>query len=174
MCTLSDPQGRPLVSDLLPDVAARVFPVGRLDFDSEGALIMTNDGKFGHYLQHPKFVVNKTYKVIVSGTPSSRDLRRLEKGIMLEGRKTWPAKIRVSSRKPNETTLEVIIHEGRKRQVRKMFAAIGSPVKRLIRIAYGNLQLGGLSKGKFRYLSKKDIKKLFSGKIPFTISQITD
>lgn len=174
LCTMSDPQKRPIVTDLLPQVKMRVFPVGRLDYDSEGALILTNDGKFGHYLQHPRFEVNKTYKVTVTGHPSSRELQNLARGIILEGQKTWPAKIRILNTKLTSSTIEIVIHEGKKRQVRKMFAAIGYPVTRLIRTAYGGLKLGLLPSGKFKFLTKKDLEKLFSGRIPFTINKITD
>ena len=174
LCTLADPQGRPIITDLLTTIKARVFPVGRLDWDSEGALIITNDGRLGHYLQHPKYEVNKTYMVTISGTPSPANLLRIEKGIIIEGRRTWPAKIRILQRNHQETTLEIIIHEGKKRQVRKMFAAIGCPVKRLVRTAYGGLQLGNLPPGKFRILTKHDLKKLFFDKIPFTTEEIVD
>ncbi|MDH3348982.1 MAG: rRNA pseudouridine synthase [Desulfobulbaceae bacterium] len=174
LCTMSDPQNRPIVTDLLKELKTRVFPVGRLDYDSEGALILTNDGRLGHYLQHPSFEINKTYKVTVTGNPSTRDLQRLRQGIMLEGRKTWPAKIKILEKRSSSSTIEVIIHEGKKRQVRKMFDAIGCPVNRLIRTAYGNLTLNLLPSGKYKYLTKKDLKKLFSGRIPFTINKITD
>ncbi len=173
LCTLNDPQKRPIISDLIPKVTKRVFPVGRLDFDSEGALIITNDGELSQLLQHPKYEVNKTYQATVTGKPDNRNLQRLRKGIMIDGQKTYPAQVRVLQRRPDTTTLEVIIHEGKKRQVRKMFAAIGCPVQRLVRTAYGNLRLGDLPAGKYRKLTQKDIKKLFSGKIPFTISKIT-
>ena len=174
LCTMSDPQNRPIVTDLLRELKTRVFPVGRLDYDSEGALILTNDGRLGHYLQHPSFEINKTYKVTVTGNPSPRDIQRLREGIMLEGRKTWPAKIHILEKNISSCTIEIVIHEGKKRQVRKMFDAIGCPVTRLIRTAYGNLKLNLLPSGKYKYLTKKDLKKLFSGRIPFTINKITD
>lgn len=172
--TLSDPQGRPIVTDLLPGIKERVFPVGRLDYDTEGALILTNDGRLGQYIQHPSYEVNKTYLATVRGIPAETAINKLEKGIVIDGRKTWPASIRVTHQKKNETTLEVIIHEGKKRQVRKMFAAIGHPVVRLRRTAYGSLKLGSLSPGRYRFLAKKDLKMIFSGKIPFTIKKIPD
>jgi 23S rRNA pseudouridine2605 synthase len=160
--TMSDPQGRPIVMDLLPDIRHRVFPVGRLDLDSEGALILTNDGTLANKIIHPRFEVNKTYEATVRGVPGAAGLKQLEQGIMLEGRKTWPATIRILHRKKGTTTIEVIIHEGKKRQVRKMFQAIGHPVLRLKRTAYGGLQLGTLAQGKYRFLTKSDLKKLFS------------
>jgi 23S rRNA pseudouridine2605 synthase len=167
--TLSDPQGRPIVTDLLPEVKQRVFPVGRLDFDTEGALILTNDGRLSQFIQHPSHEVNKTYAATVKGIPSTSKIIQLERGIVIDGQKTWPARVRILGRKKNESTLEVIIHEGKKRQVRKMLAAVGHPVKSLRRTAYGNLKLGKLEPGKYRFLSKKDLKKIFSEKIPFTI-----
>ncbi len=172
LCTLHDPQKRPIITDLLPHISKRIFPVGRLDLDSEGALIMTNDGELSQFLQHPRFEVDKTYKATVKGKPTNSELHQLRKGIMLDGQKTYPAQIRVLRKSSESTILEIIIHEGKKRQVRKMFAAIGYPVQRLIRTAYGNLKLGDLPSGKYRKLTKNDIKKLFSGKIPFTINEI--
>jgi len=160
--TMSDPQGRPIVTDLLPDIKYRVFPVGRLDLDSEGALILTNDGSLGNRILHPSFEVNKTYEATVKGMPRPTKLQRLEQGIVLDGRKTWPARLRILRRKKGTTTLEIIIHEGKKRQVRKMFQAIGYPVLRLKRTAYGSLRLGSLERGKYRFLTKNDIKKIFS------------
>lgn len=160
--TMSDPQGRPIVTDLLPGVKHRVFPVGRLDLESEGALILTNDGALANRILHPSFEVNKTYKATVRGIPGKGKLQRLARGIMLDGRKTWPAQLRVLHRKKGEATIEVIIHEGKKRQVRKMFQAIGHPVLRLQRTAYGGLKLGSLEQGKYRFLTLIDLKKIFS------------
>ena len=160
--TMSDPQGRPIVTDLLPEIKGRVFPVGRLDLNSEGALIMTNDGTLSNNILHPRFEVNKTYEATVKGIPQARALKQLEQGIVLDGRKTWPADLRILRKKNWSTTLEIIIHEGKKRQVRKMFQAIGHPVLHLKRIAYGSLQLGSLKSGKYRILTKNEIKKIFS------------
>jgi 23S rRNA pseudouridine2605 synthase len=159
--TMSDPQGRPIVTDLLPGIKYRVFPVGRLDLDSEGALILTNDGALGNKVLHPSFEVNKTYEATVKGVTREAKLQRLARGIMLDGLKTWPAKLRVLHRKKGETIIEVIIHEGKKRQVRKMFQAIGHPVLHLKRTAYGGLKLGTLGRGKYRFLTQIDLKKLF-------------
>jgi len=172
--TLSDPQGRPIVTDLLPDIETRVFPVGRLDVDSEGALLMTNDGPLTNLILHPRYGVRKTYRIKVTGVPRPEILDRLRQGIPLEGRRTLPATIRLLSRQGGTSSLEVILHEGRKRQVRKMFAAVGHPVLRLRRTAYGRLGLGDLRPGQYRFLGKKEIKKIFSGKIPFTIKNIPD
>ncbi len=173
--TLSDPQGRPIVTDLLRrDVPARVFPVGRLDLNSEGALLLTNNGEMTNYILHPRYGVAKTYEVTVQRPPAERDVRRLEKGIMLDGKKTLPAQVRFLAKKKGKVRLEIILHEGKKRQVRKMLAAIGHPVLRLKRTAYGRLKLGNLAPAEYRFLTGNDIKKIFSGKIPFTIKNIPD
>ena len=172
--TLSDPQGRPIVTDLLPDISQRVFPVGRLDVDTEGALILTNDGQLGHYILHPSFEVNKTYLAEVTGRPEQADIRRLEEGILLDGKKTWPAEVTILRSGLRTTTLQIIIHEGKKRQVRRMLAEIGFPVQNLRRTAYGKLELGNLPPGKYRKLIKKDLKNIFSGRIPFTFNRIPD
>ena len=170
--TLSDPQGRPIVTDLLPEIDARLFPVGRLDLDTEGALLMTNDGALGNYVLHPRYEVNKTYEATVKGMPSANSIQRLTKGILIDGQKTYPAQLRFLEKSRSHSKIEIIIHEGKKRQVRKMFQAIGHAVVHLKRTAYGNLQLGTLSSGKYRTLTKNDLKKLFLGKIPFTIKNI--
>ncbi len=162
--TLSDPQGRPIVSDLLKAIEVRVFPVGRLDIDTEGALILTNDGELAHQLLHPSFEITRTYEATVKGAPATEALHRLEEGILLEGRRTWPAKLRVLGARGPNTTIEITIHEGRKRQVRKMFAAIGHPVVYLKRTAYGSLRLGGLKPGKYRLLPRRELVSLFSKK----------
>ncbi len=173
--TLNDPQDRPIVTDLLPEITERVFPVGRLDLETEGALILTNDGRLGQHIIHPRYEVNKTYVAVVRGRPAPEQLDRLRKGIRLEeGYTTWPARIATIASSPAETRLEIIIHEGKKRQVRRMLAAIGHPVKQLTRTAYGNLKLGRLARGQWRFLNKNDIKKIFSGKIPFTFRKIPD
>lgn len=166
LSTLSDPQGRPIVTDLLKGVSARVFPVGRLDFDTEGALLLTNDGEISQQILHPSYEVNKTYLATVAGNPDRKKLSSLEKGIELEGRRTWPARIRVLTASSRRTTIEIIIHEGRKRQVRKMFAAIGHRVLALQRVAYGGLGLGDLPRGRYRFLDRNDLDRIFSGKNP--------
>ena len=146
--------------------------MGRLDLDTEGALLMTNDGELGNTILHPRYEVNKTYEAWVAGFPSESALGRLERGIELEGVRTRPAQIRVLKRGKNQTLIEVIIHEGKKRQVRKMFQAINHRVIHLKRTAYGNLRLGTLASGKYRILGTNDLKRIFSQKIPFTIKNI--
>ncbi len=159
--TMFDPQGRPIVTDLLPEIRERLFPVGRLDLDSEGALLLTNDGALANQVLHPRFEVNKTYEATVRNLPKKSDLQRLEQGIVLDGKKTWPARLRVLKKKKDAAVIEIIIHEGKKRQVRKMFQAVGHPVIRLKRTAYGRLRLENLQEGRYRFLDKIDVKKLF-------------
>ena len=170
--TMADPQGRPIVSDLLNDFPERLFPVGRLDLDTEGALLMTNDGELGNAILHPRYEVNKTYEAWVGGFPSATQLQLLEQGIEIEGVMTQPAQVRVIRRTKSQSLVEVIIHEGKKRQVRKMFQAINHRVMHLKRTAYGQLRLGALASGKYKILGANDLKKIFSNKIPFTIKNI--
>lgn len=160
--TMSDPQGRPIVTSLLKNINQRLFPVGRLDIDTEGALLMTNDGELAQKVIHPSFEIKKTYLAIIKGKISRQNLQALEQGIELDGRLTWPAEITVSKSDQESTTLRIVIHEGRKRQVRRMFSALGHYVVYLKRLAYGNLQLGNLPSGKYRFLTQRDLNKLFS------------
>jgi 23S rRNA pseudouridine2605 synthase len=162
LSTVDDPQGRPIVIDLVKDVKERVYPVGRLDLDTEGALLLTNDGELAQKILHPSHEVNKTYIAEVKGQPGHKKLAVLAKGIELEGRKTWPADIQVLKADARNAVIQITIHEGRKRQVRKMFEAIGHPVFKLKRIAYGKLELGELGPGKYRFLSPDHIKLIFN------------
>ncbi|MGB5231917.1 MAG: pseudouridine synthase [Desulfoprunum sp.] len=159
--TLSDPQGRPIVTSLLTGIFERVFPVGRLDLDTEGALILTNDGEFAQKVQHPSHEVTKTYEALVAGHPSKEQLAQLEKGIFLEGKVTSPANLIVLKKIKHATLIQITIHEGRKRQVRKMFEAVAHPVLHLKRIAYGCLRLHRLPTGKFKLLDSGDLEKIF-------------
>ncbi|MGI6656583.1 MAG: pseudouridine synthase [Desulfobulbus sp.] len=170
--TLSDPQGRPVVSDLLVGISQRLFPVGRLDLDTEGALLMTNDGKLSQAILHPSFEVDKTYEALVTGSPDGASLQRLARGIRLEDGMTAPASLHTIRRIKGNTLVQITIHEGRKRQVKKMFQAIGHQVLHLKRTAYGNLRLDDLSSGAWRQLDRSDLKKIFPKKIPFTIKDI--
>ncbi|NLZ16933.1 MAG: rRNA pseudouridine synthase [Desulfobulbaceae bacterium] len=160
--TLSDPQGRKLVTDLVRDIPERVFPVGRLDLDTEGALILTNDGAFAHSILHPSHEINRTYEALVRGQPSHNVIRRLSSGIELDGALTFPAKLRILRQESHRSLVEIIIHEGRKRQVRRMFQAVGHRVLHLRRTAYGNLRLNNLPLGHYRELSQVDIEQIFS------------
>ena len=159
--TLKDPQGRPIVTSLIKENTARLFPVGRLDLDTEGALILTNDGALAQKIQHPSHTTDKTYEALVQGKPSNEALRLLEKGIPLEGKMTSPAKINRLSSKGRNTLVQIVIHEGRKRQVKKMFSYIKHPVIELKRTAYGKLRLGKLAIGNYRLLSSSDINRIF-------------
>lgn len=158
-----DPQGRRTVMDLLLKVKQRVYPVGRLDYDTSGLLVLTNDGELAHRLMHPSFGVEKTYQVEVEGTVPPQALLRLERGIELEDGKTTPAQVQVISRKGQGSLqrLEITIHEGRNRQVRRMFEAIGYPVVTLKRIRFGPLQLeADLNLGKYRSLTDQEVTQL--------------
>jgi pseudouridine synthase len=159
--TLSDPQGRPVVTALLGKIKERVFPVGRLDFDTTGALLLTNDGALAQRVQHPSHGTNKTYEALVRGRPTAEAVARLTRGIKLEGKMTAPARLRYGKRVGNNQLMEITIHEGRKHQVKKMFGAIGHPVLELQRTAYGRLRLGGLEKGQWKRLNSADLKKIF-------------
>lgn len=159
--TLSDPEGRPTVKDLLPRVRSRLFPVGRLDYDSEGLLLLTNDGSLARSLMHPSSGVVKTYWVKVRGRPDGDTLRRLREGVWVGGRKTLPAQARVARDGANPW-LEIRIVEGRNRQVRRMLDAVGHPVQRLRRTGYGGVLLGGLRAGESRPLTEAEIDRLRS------------
>ena len=157
--TLEDPEGRTTVRDLLHGIRGRVFPVGRLDYHSEGLLFLTNDGDWAQDLMHPERHVAKIYRVRVRGTPSAKTLDRLASGIRLEGRSTGPAEFRVA--KPgNNAWLDVTLYEGRKNQIRRMLAAVGHPVGKLRRVAIGGVQLGDLPAGQLRHLSQDELRRL--------------
>ncbi len=157
--TLRDPEGRRTVLDLLRGVAARVYPVGRLDFDSEGLLLLTDDGDLARDLMHPRSGVEKTYLAKVRGSPGPEALARLERGVVVGGRPTLPAKARILKRGDN-AWVEVRIVEGRNRQVRRMLESVGHPVARLRRVAYAGLTLGALPPGAFRELRPAEVALL--------------
>jgi pseudouridine synthase len=159
MTTLSDPEGRPTIADLLPRQRARVFPVGRLDFQSEGLLLLTDDGELAEALMHPRNKVPKTYLAKVRGEPSTEALARLRRGVRLDGRPTLPARVALS--KPGANAwVELTIVEGRKHQVRRMLDAVGHPVVKLRRIRYGSLALGDLAPGEVRSLTPRELAQL--------------
>jgi len=162
LSTVSDDKGRKTVLDLFPHVEQRIYPIGRLDYDTTGALLLTNDGEFAHLLMHPKYEIEKTYVAKVEGVVDKDSLRKLEKGIFIEGRKTAPAKARIMSidKRKKVSIVEIIIHEGQNHQVKKMFKAIGFPVEKLKREKYGNLDLIGLQPGESRELKQFEIQKL--------------
>jgi 23S rRNA pseudouridine2605 synthase len=157
--TLNDPEGRPTVKDYLRGIKARVYPVGRLDYASEGLLILTDDGSLARDLMHPSRGVEKTYLVKVAGQPAPEVLSRLSRGIPLDGKRTRPAKVRMARRGDN-AWVEISIGEGRNRQVRRMFQAVGHPVQRLRRLAYGGVSLGRLPVGLMRPLTDAEVAEL--------------
>ncbi len=156
----NEAEGRPTVRDYLKRVKAQVFPVGRLDFNSEGLLIITNDGELAHAILHPENRVPKTYRVKIDGVLNDRDRIKLEKGIMLEDGLTAPARVRVVKKLKVNSWIDITIHEGRKRQVRRMLQSVGHPVSRLVRTRINGLSLGTLKPGEYRYLSHDEIEKL--------------
>jgi 23S rRNA pseudouridine2605 synthase len=153
--TARDPQGRRTVVDLV-DHTARIVPVGRLDADSTGALLLTNDGELAHRLAHPRYEVEKVYEAAVEGEPSGEALRRLEQGVELDDGLTSPARVR----RLGPSTVELAIHEGRKHQVKRMLAAVGHPVTRLHRSVYAGLSLEGLEPGTWRELEPSEVDQL--------------
>ncbi len=160
LTTLKETRERPIVTDLLEGVPERVFPVGRLDYDSEGLLIMTNDGDFAYRVQHPKFEITKTYLVKIKGRISKEEISMIKNGAKLDDGEFKPAHVAVGKINPKSSWLELIIHEGRNRIIRRYFDSLGHPVTRLIRVAIGGIHLGDLRQGDFRYLQKKEVERL--------------
>ncbi len=158
--TMNDEQDRKCVAELVEDVGVRVFPVGRLDRNSEGLLIMTNDGEFSNKLTHPSSYVNKTYRVTVKGSVSDEKVDKLATGIMLDGRPTAPCDVHVIDRKTDRTVLVFVIHEGRNRQIRRMCEEVGLEVIRLKRTEIAGVKLGMLPQGKWRPLNEKEMRHL--------------
>jgi len=154
--TMSDPGGRGTIADLLPGVHVRVFPVGRLDFDSEGLMLLTNDGELAQLLLHPRHHVPKTYLVKVKGMLAPEHIDALETGIMLDDGRTGPAVVKKVGKATENSWLEVTIFEGRKHQVKRMLDAVNHPVLKLKRIKFGPLTLGELSTGQYRYLTDRE------------------
>jgi 23S rRNA pseudouridine2605 synthase len=160
--TLRDPQGRPIVRDLIGEIKERVYPVGRLDFDSQGLLILTNDGELAFRLMHPRFQVPKTYKVLVEGTIEPHSVRRLRGGIILEDGPTAPARVRVLERQKGRSVLRITVFEGRSREIRRMLEAVGHKTIHLTRTGFGSLSLGTLKVGKYRHLTEEEVRSLRS------------
>jgi 23S rRNA pseudouridine2605 synthase len=160
--TASDPQGRPTVVSLV-ESPLRLYPVGRLDIDTTGLILLTNDGELAHQLTHPKFEVPKRYRAVVGGAPvSNAALRALRDGVELEDGRSAPARVRRLA----PDTLELTLHEGRKRQVKRMCEQVGHPVKALTRIAFGGLELGGLRPGQHRQLAPTEVLRLMGAGSP--------
>ena len=160
--TVKDQFGRPTVIDLLKGVRERVFPVGRLDYETTGLLILTNDGDFAYKMTHPKHKIEKTYLATIAGIPTDEEISRFERGLKIEDYITAPAKLKIITKKERTCVVEVTIHEGRNRQVRKMCEAIGHPVLSLKRISLGKLTLGNLAEGDWRELTRDEVKSLLS------------
>lgn len=157
ICSLKDPEGRPLVMDLLQGIPERVYPVGRLDFDSLGLLLFTNDGEWAYRLTHPKYQIPRTYKVTAEGKITDQAMDRLRAGVPLQDGPSGSSGVTLVSRNERQTLIRMTITQGRSRQVRRMLEAVGYRVVHLIRISYGNLQLGNLKSGQYRYLQDNEI-----------------
>ncbi len=160
--TVKDQFQRPTVMDLLKDITERVYPVGRLDYDTSGLLLLTNDGDLTYRLTHPKHHIEKTYEAKLFGIPSEQDILKFRRGIIIDGKKTEPATLEILKKEKKYTTVRIVIQEGRNRQVRKMCQAIKHPVAQLKRIGTGTLFLKDLKKGSYRYLTQKEISYLKS------------
>ncbi len=158
--TVSDPEGRATVMDKFRDYPVRLYPVGRLDYDSEGLLLLTNDGDMMNHVLHPSREVSKVYLTKVSNQVTDEEIRALRRGVMIDGRLTSPASVRLIRREAFDTVLLISIHEGRNRQVRKMVSAIGHQVVSLRRVEFGPVSLGDLPVGKWRRLTETEIRKL--------------
>ncbi|MBO8159528.1 pseudouridine synthase [Thermosyntropha sp.] len=158
--SVHDPQGRPTVVDLIKNINTRIYPVGRLDFDTEGLLLLTNDGEFTNLMIHPRYKITKKYEAWVKGNITEEALNILRRGVILEDGITAPAGVKIVKRKKDKTLLEIKIHEGRKRQIKRMCAAVGYPVIKLKRTAFAFLNLEGLDTGEYRYLTLDEVKKL--------------
>ena len=158
--TLNDPENRPTVAHLLTGIQERVFPVGRLDYDSEGLLLLTNDGEFAQRLQHPRYQVTKTYRVKVEGHLSNREIRALSEGVSLEDGFFKPLHAALERKNAKSCWVTLTLAEGRNRVIRRAFAVIGFPVIRLIRVALSDILLGDLKPGAYRHLTRKEVYRL--------------
>ncbi len=150
--TTSDPEGRRTVTSLVKS-KKRLYPVGRLDYDSEGLMLLTDDGDLAQRLTHPKYEVNKTYRVLVKGVITNKAITYLKEGVTIEGKKTAPAIVEIAEKQPHNTWIDITIHEGRNRQIRKMCEAVGYPVLRLIRTKLGEWELGDLKSGQSKAIN---------------------
>lgn len=168
--SVSDDKGRKTVVDLLPGVKERIYPVGRLDWDTSGVLILTNDGDFTDRMIHPRNEIDKVYLARVKGIATKENLRPLTKGVLIDGKKTQPARYTILKVDPakERSVVELTIHEGRNHQVKKMFEAVGLPVDKLSRTRFGSLDLTGLRPGEFRRLNKKEVSQLHTAAVTKT------
>ena len=160
LSTVKDPKGRPTIIDLLKNVKWRIYPVGRLDFDAEGLLLLTNDGDLAHLLSHPRFSIPKTYLVKVAGVPEEKKLIRLRRGVMLEDGEAKAVSCSLIRQREKNSWVRVVVTEGRNHLVKRMFSTIGHTVLKLKRIEYGPVQLGDLPFGQFRYLTPEEMEKV--------------
>jgi len=160
ICSVDDPQGRPTVLDLLKDIKERIYPVGRLDFDTSGLLILSNDGEFTNLMIHPRYKIKKKYEAWVRGRVSQPELSSMSRGLMLEDGMTAPAQVRLIAQDEKNSLLEITIHEGRKRQIKRMCASIGHPVLNLKRTGLAFLSLQGLEEGGYRLLKEQEVQQL--------------
>ena len=158
--TVNDEQGRPTVMELISDISKRVYPVGRLDINTEGLLLLSNDGDFTYKVTHPKHKLDKTYHVWVTGKAEQNAIKKLEQGVYIDGRKTSPATVDILDYTKGSALLSITIHEGRNRQVRKMCASVGFKVVSLTRVSEGGLSLGNLPLGRWRHLTENEVKRI--------------
>jgi 23S rRNA pseudouridine2605 synthase len=162
VCTTRDPEGRRIVTELLGHRTDRLYPVGRLDYDATGLLLLTNDGELAYRLTHPSYLVPRTYRVTVTGEVSRETLRQLTAGVDLDGRIVYP-EVAVIKREPEKTVLEITVHEGRYHLIKRLVEQVGHPVMKLKRIAFGPLRLERLPRGTFRELTGKEVQALKAG-----------
>lgn len=160
LVTMKDPFKRPTVLELLPKLKMRVFPVGRLDLNSEGLLLFTNNGELANRLMHPRYRIKKVYDVKTKGVPSRKSLQQLEKGIHLDGKRTAPAKVSPIGSDSKTARIRIELAEGRKREVRRMFESIGCSLLSLKRIKYAGIAIGNLKKGQWRFLTSSEVAAL--------------
>lgn len=158
--TVTDPESRTTVMDLIDLEKPRLFPVGRLDYDAEGLILLTNDGEFCHKITHPSNEIQRTYLVKIKGKPEKEEIVRLSRGIRLEEGMTAPCAVKIIRETEGNTWMEMVLHEGRNRQVKRMWEKIGYPVLKLKRVEFGGLKLGKLQPGRYRFLHPNEVKKL--------------
>lgn len=162
--TVDDPKNRDTVLELIEDIEQRIYPVGRLDYDTTGALLLTNDGELANKLMHPSYEFEKTYVAKVEGSVSREELKKLETGVMIDGEKSAPARAKVIDydRQSDKSMVELVIHEGKNHQVKKMMEAVGHPVEKLTRDKYGFLTTEGLQSGEWRELKNAEVNRLYN------------
>lgn len=163
ICSLNDPEGRPIVTDLIGDISQRLYPVGRLDFDSLGLLLLTNDGDFAYRLTHPKYHVSRTYKVSVQGKVSEDTLKKLINGVQLDDGFSGTSKASLVKQDASHTIIRLTVTQGRNRIVRRMIEAVGCRVIQLKRTGFGGLEVGSLKIGKYRHLAPEEVADLKGG-----------